>query len=164
MFSSAGHVLTKVKRQTLAISDVSPAVIGYYGDKVTDIALTGFQNVNERGFWSMGNGKGLRKMKSFAVNACRGVSNVELESMGKGCQNLKQICLQKCSLLLDKGLASFAKIVESLESFQIEECHRITQFGIFGILRNSRKLKALVVENSLGIRKLKALVRRGTLS
>ncbi|KAL2532441.1 EIN3-binding F-box protein 1 [Abeliophyllum distichum] len=106
---------------------MSLAVIGYYGHEVTGLALTGLQNVNERGFWAMGNGKGLQKMKSFAVNACRGVSNVELESMGKG----------------------------SLESFQIEKCHRITQFGFFGILGNSRKLKALVVENSLGIRKLK---------
>ncbi|KAL2507021.1 EIN3-binding F-box protein 1 [Forsythia ovata] len=152
MFSSAGRVLTKVKLQALNISDVSLAVIGYYGHEVTDLALTGLQNVNERGFWAMGNGQGLQKLKSFAVTACRGVSDVGLESIGKGCPNLKQTCLRKCPLLSDEGLTSFAKTAGSLVSLQLEECHRITQFGFFGILGNSKKLKALVVENCLGIR------------
>ncbi|XP_022851273.1 EIN3-binding F-box protein 1-like, partial [Olea europaea var. sylvestris] len=152
MFSSAGRVLTKVKLQALNITDVSLAVIGYYGHEVTDLALAGLQNVNERGFWAMGSGQGLQKLKSFAVTACRGVSDVGLESMGKGCPNLKQTCLRKCPLLSDKGLASFVKTAGSLESLQLEECHRITQFGVFGILGNSRKLKALVMANCLGIR------------
>ncbi|CAI9759577.1 unnamed protein product [Fraxinus pennsylvanica] len=152
MLSSAGRVLTKVKLQALNITDVSLALIGYYGHEVTELRLSGLQNVNERGFWAMGSGQGLQKLKSFAVAACRGVSDVGLESIGKGCPNLKQTSLQKCPLISDKGLASFAKTAWLLESLQLEECHRITQFGFFGVLGNSRKLKALVMTNCLGIR------------
>ncbi|KAK9280232.1 hypothetical protein L1049_013919 [Liquidambar formosana] len=153
LFSSASYVLTKVKLQALNITDVSLAVIGHYGKAVTDLVLTGLQNVSERGFWVMGNGHGLQKLKSLTVTSCQGVTDLGLEAVGKGCPNLTQFCLRKCAFLSDNGLVSFAKAAGSLESLQLQECHRITQFGFFGALVNcGAKLKALALVNCLGIK------------
>ncbi|XP_038993852.1 EIN3-binding F-box protein 1-like [Hibiscus syriacus] len=155
MLSSASCTLTKVKLQALNISDVSLAVIGHYGKAVTDLSLTSLPNVSEKGFWVMGNGQGLQKLKCFAVTSCRGVTDLGLEAVAKGCPNLKQLCLQKCAFVSDNGLVSFAKTACSLESFLLEECHRITQFGLFGFLLNcGAKLKALSLVNCLGIKDL----------
>ncbi|XP_059299305.1 EIN3-binding F-box protein 1-like [Lycium ferocissimum] len=153
LFSSAGHALTKVKLQALNISDVSLAVIGHYGIAMTDLALGGLQSVNERGFWVMGNGQGLQKLKSLTISACNGVSDLGLEALCKGCPNLKLFCLQKCAVLLDNGLVAFVKASVSLENLQLEECHRITQAGFFGILLNcGKKLKALSLVNCFGVK------------
>ncbi|KAL1127957.1 hypothetical protein V6Z11_A13G214400 [Gossypium hirsutum] len=155
MLSSASFTLTKIKLQALNITDVSLAVIGHYGKAVTDLSLISLPNVSEKGFWVMGNGHGLQKLKSFAVTSCRGVTDLGLEAVGKGCPNLKQLCLHKCAFLSDKGLVSFAKTASSLESLQLEECHRITQFGFFGSLLNcGAKLKAFSLVNCYGIKDL----------
>lgn len=155
LFSSAGHVLTKVKLHALNISDISLAVIGHYGIAVTDIALIGLQNINERGFWVMGNGQGLQKLRSLAITACHGVTDVGLEALGKGCPNLKLFCLRKCTVLSDNGLVAFAKSSGALESLQLEECHRITQAGFFGVLLNcGTMLKALSLVNCFGVKEL----------
>ncbi|KAJ8751678.1 hypothetical protein K2173_025840 [Erythroxylum novogranatense] len=155
LLSSATFVLTKVKLQSLNITDVSLAVIGHYGKAVTDLMLTSLPNVSERGFWVMGTAYGLQKLKSFTVTSCQGVTDGGLEAVGKGCPNLKQICLRKSPLVSDNGLVSFTKAAGSLESLQLEECHRITQFGLFGSLLNcGTKLKALSLINCLGIRDL----------
>ena len=155
LLSSTSYVLTKVKLQALNITDVSLAVIGHYSKAVTDLALIGLPNVSERGFWVMGNGHGLQKLKSLSITSCRGVTDTGLEAVGKGCPNLKQFSLRKCAFLSDNGLVSFAKAAASLESLQLEECHRITQFGFFGTLLNcGTKLKALAVVNCLGIKDL----------
>lgn len=153
LLSSATYSLEKVKLQRLNITDVSLAVVGHYGKAVTDLMLTGLLNVSERGFWVMGNGHGLQKLKSLTITSCMGVTDLGLESVGKGCPNLKQFCLQKCAFLSDKGLICFAKAASSLESLQLEECHRITQLGFFGSLLNcGAKLKALSLINCLGIK------------
>ncbi|KAG8375790.1 hypothetical protein BUALT_Bualt10G0137100 [Buddleja alternifolia] len=153
LFSSAGQVLTKAKLQGLNISDMSLAVIGHYGSGLTDLVLVGLQNVNERGFWVMGKGQGLQKLKSLSITACQGVSDVGLEAIGKGCPDLKVFALRKCPFVSDNGVVSFAKGAESLESLQLEECHRITQCGVFGVLANcGGKLKALAFANCLGMR------------
>ncbi|KAI3454204.1 hypothetical protein Pfo_010867 [Paulownia fortunei] len=155
LFSSAGHILTKAKLQALNISDVSLAVIGHYGSAMTDLALVGLQNVNERGFWVMGKGQGLQNLKSLLITACQGVSDLGLEAVGKGCPNLKLFALRKCPHVSDHGVVSFAIAAGSLESLQLEECHRITQCGVFGILANcGGKLKALALANCLGIQDL----------
>ncbi|GMJ11106.1 EIN3-binding F box protein 1 [Hibiscus trionum] len=155
ILSSALCTLTKVKLQALNITDVSLAVIGHYGKAVTDLSLTSLPNVSEKGFWVMGNGHGLQKLKSFAVTSCRGVTDLGLEAVAKGCPNLKQLCLHKCAFLSDNGLVSFSKTASSLESLQLEECHRITQFGLFGSLLNCcAKLKALSLVNCLGVKDL----------
>ncbi|OMO90830.1 hypothetical protein COLO4_18854 [Corchorus olitorius] len=155
LMSSASYSLAKVKLQSLNITDVSLAVIGHYGKAVTDLSLTSLLNVTEKGFWVMGNGHGLQKLKSFAVTSCRGVTDLGIEAVGKGCPNLKQFCLRKCAFLSDNGLVSFAKAAGSLESLQLEECHRITQFGFFGSLLNcGAKLKAVSLVNCLGIKDL----------
>lgn len=155
LLSSTSYVLTKVKLQALNITDVSLAVIGHYSKAVTDLALIGLPNVSERGFWVMGNGHGLQKLKSLSITSCRGVTDTGLQAVGKGCPNLKQFSLRKCAFLSDNGLVSFAKAAASLESLQLEECHRITQFGFFGTLLNcGTKLKALAVVNCLGIKDL----------
>lgn len=155
LLSSTSYVMTKVKLQALNITDVSLAVIGHYGKAITDLVLVGLPNVSERGFWVMGNGHGLQKLKSLSITSCRGVTDTGLEAVGRGCPNLKQFCLRKCAFLSDKGLVSFAKAAASLESLQLEECHRITQFGLFGILLNcGAKLKALAMVSCLGIKDL----------
>jgi EIN3-binding F-box protein len=156
LVSSASNVLTKLKLQSLNITDVSLAVVGHYGKAVTDLVLTSLPNVSERGFWVMGNGQGLHKLKSLTVTSCLGVTDIGLEAVGKGCPNLKQFCLHKCAFLSDNGLVSFAKAAETLESLQLEECHRITQFGFFGSLLNcGANLKAISLVNCFGIRDLK---------
>ncbi|KAK1550218.1 hypothetical protein Q3G72_015617 [Acer saccharum] len=155
LLSSATFSLMKVKLQRLNVTDVSLAVIGHYGKAVTDLVLTGLPNVSERGFWVMGNGHGLQKLKSFTITSCRGVTDLGLEAVGKGCPNLKQFCLRKCAFLSDNGLISFVKAAGSLECLQLEECHRITQFGFFGSLLNcGALLKALSIVSCLGIKDL----------
>ncbi|XP_057776455.1 EIN3-binding F-box protein 1-like [Salvia miltiorrhiza] len=156
LFTSAGHILTKAKLESLNITDVSLAVIGHYGREMTDISLTDLQNVNERGFWVMGKGQGLQKVRSLSITSCPGASDLGLEAVSQGCPNLKMFALRKCLRVSDNGVVSFAKgAADSLESLQIEECHVITQRGFFGILANcGEKLKALAVANCLGIRDL----------
>ncbi|CAL5355305.1 unnamed protein product [Camellia sinensis] len=155
LLSSASYLLTKLKLHALNISDVSLAVIGHYGKAVTDLVLSGLQNVSEKGFWVMGNGLGLQKLRSFTIISCQGVTDIGLEAVGKGCPNLKQFYLNKCAFLSDNGLVSFAKAAVSLESLQLEECHRVTQSGFFCALLNcSGKLKALALANCLGFNDL----------
>ncbi|KAJ0031778.1 hypothetical protein Pint_12392 [Pistacia integerrima] len=159
LLSSASYSLVKVKLQRLNITDVSLAVIGHYGKAVTDLTLTALSNVGERGFWVMGGGHGLQKLKSLTITSCGGVTDLGLEAVGKGCPNLKQFCLRKCSFLSDNGLISFAKAAVSLESLQLEECHRITQFGFFGSLLNcGAKLKAVSLVSCLGMKDLNLAV------
>ncbi|CAN0877580.1 EIN3-binding F-box protein 1 [Linum grandiflorum] len=149
--------LAKVKLQSLNITDVSLAVIGHYGKSVTDLVLTSLPNVTERGFWVMGNGHGLQKLKTFVVTSCIGATDVGLEAVAKGCPNLKQFRLGKCAFLSDNGLVAFVKSSAALESLQLEECHRITQFGFFGSLLNcGTKLKSVSLANCLGIKDLDA--------
>lgn len=153
LFTSAGHILTKAKLETLNITDVSLAVIGHYGQSLTDLSLIDLQNVNERGFWVMGKGQGLQKLKSLSITACQGASDSGIATVGEGCPDLKLFALKKCLRVSDHGVVSFAKASGSLESLQFEECHMITQRGLFGILANcGQKLKVLALVNCLGIR------------
>ncbi|KAJ4951560.1 hypothetical protein NE237_028392 [Protea cynaroides] len=153
LLSSTTCVMTKVKLQGVRVTDVSLAVLGHYGKAVTDIVLTGLQNVSERGFWAMGNACGLLKLKSITITSCRGVTDLGLEAFGKGCPNLKQLCIRKCSFLSDNGLAAFAKIAVSLECLQLEECNRITQRGVLGALSScGAKMKTLSLVKCMGIK------------
>lgn len=155
LLSNASCVLTKVKLQTLHVTDLSLAVIGHYGKAVTDLILANLQNVSERGFWVMGNGHGLQKLRSFAVTSCQGMTDLGLEALGKGCPNLKQLRVHKCAFLSDSGLDSFAKAALSLERLQLEECHRITQYGLFTVLAScGDKLKSLTLVHCLGMKDL----------
>lgn len=155
LFTSAGQNLTKAKLESLKITDASLAVIGIYGREMADLSLVDLQNVNDRGFWLMGKGQGLKKLRSLSITACPWTSDSGLEAMGQGCPDLKVFALRKCLRVSDNGIMSFAKSAGSLESLQIEECHVITQRGFFGILANcGHKLKALVLSNCLGIRDL----------
>ncbi|GFS42686.1 EIN3-binding F box protein 1 [Actinidia rufa] len=155
LLSSANCSLTTLKLQALTISDVSLAVIGHYGKAVTNLVFSGLENVSERGFWVMGNGQGLQKLRSITVTLCQGITDVGLEAVGKGCPNLKKVCLRKCAFLSDNGLVAFAKAAVSLEILQLEDCHRITQCGFFGVLVNcGEKLKSLSLANCLGFKDL----------
>ena len=155
LFSSTTLLLSKVKLQALTISDLSLAVIGHYGKAVTDLVLNSLPNVSERGFWVMGNGNGLQKLKSLTVGPCLGLTDVGLEAVGKGCPNLKAIHLRKSTLLSDNGLVSFVKATSSLESLQLEECHRISQLGFLGVLFNCGAiLKAISLTSCFGFKDL----------
>ncbi|KAH6782888.1 EIN3-binding F box protein 1 [Perilla frutescens var. hirtella] len=153
LFCSAGHILVKASLQALNISDASLAVIGHYGSAMTELALNGLFNVNEKGLWVMGKGRGLQKLRSLSITSCQGVTDVSLEAIGNGCPDLKVFGLRKCALVSDNGVVAFAKAASSLESLKLDETHRITQCGVFGILAScGGKLKALALSNCLGLR------------
>ncbi|KAJ0714251.1 putative F-box domain, leucine-rich repeat domain superfamily, F-box-like domain superfamily [Helianthus annuus] len=155
LMSSTSCSLTKLKLQALNVSDMSLAVIGHYGIAVTDLALTSLSKVTEKGFWVMGHGQGLQKLRSLTVTSCLGLTDIGVEAVGKGCPNLKQFSLRKCAFLSDNGLFSFAKSSISLESLLLEECHRVTQCGILSMLVNrDTKLKSLTLKNCLGCKDL----------
>lgn len=155
LLSSTSFVLTKVKLESLMVSDLSLAVIGHYGFAVTDLVLNCLPNVSEKGFWVMGNGRGLQKLTSFTIGNCQGVTDVGLEAIGKGCPNVRNVQLRKCAFLSDNGLVSFAKAAPSVENLQLEECHRISQFGLIGLVINcGAKLKALTLVGCYGIKDL----------
>lgn len=151
--SSASTSLTKVKLQVLNISDYSLAAVGHYGKAITSLVLSGLQNVSEKGFWVMGNAKGLQLLASLTITSCRGTTDVSLEALGKGCPNLKHMCLRKCLFVSDNGLVAFAKAAGSLECLHLEECNRITETGILNALSNSQsKLRCLSVIKCMGIK------------
>lgn len=153
LLSSSASILSKVKLQSLNITDFSLAVVGHYGKAITSLILSGLQNVSEKGFWVMGNAKGLQALTSLTITSCRGITDVSLEAMGKGCPNLKQMCLRKCCFVSDNGLVAFAKAAGSLEGLQLEECNRVTQLGIIGSLSNcGSKLKSLSLVKCMGIK------------
>ncbi|KAJ1443894.1 Leucine-rich repeat [Sesbania bispinosa] len=152
LLSSASE-LSRVKLQALNITDFSLAVIGHYGKAITNLVLSGLQNVTERGFWVMGVAQGLQKLVSLTVTSCRGITDASIEAMSKGCTNLKQMCLRKCCFVSDNGLVAFAKAAGSLESLQLEECNRITQSGIIGALSIIKtKLKSLTLVKCMGVK------------
>lgn len=152
LVSSASTVLTKLKLQGVNVSDISLAVIGHYGLAVTDLVLTGLQNVGERGFWVMGNAIGLQKLKSLTVTSCPGLTDLGLEAISNGCPNLQHLNLRR-SLVSDNGLIAFTKSGISLGSLQLEECNSISQLGVLSALSNcSEKLKALSLVKCLGIK------------
>ncbi|XP_073525530.1 uncharacterized protein [Phyllobates terribilis] len=154
LVSSLSTALTKLKLHGLSVTDVTLAVIGYYCHSLTDLALSGLQNIGEKGFWCMGNGHALLKLKTLTILSCR-VTDLGLESIGKGCRNLKSFSLRKCAFLSDNGLVAFSRVAGSLESLQLDECHRITQVGFFGIFLNCGvNLKAVSVSNCFGIREM----------
>lgn len=155
LLSEASAALTKVKLQALNITDYSVAVIGHYGKAITSLVLVGLQNVSQKGFWVMGNARGLKMLSSLTITSCRGITDLSLEALGKGCENLKQACLRKCCFISDNGLVSFAKAANSLESLQLEECNRITQTGILNALSSSNsKLKSVSLVKCMGIKDL----------
>ncbi|XAR53259.1 hypothetical protein NMG60_11021735 [Bertholletia excelsa] len=144
LVSSASSVLTKLKLQSLSITDFSLAVIGHYGKALTSLNLCGLLSVSEKGFWVMANAQGLDKLEFLSITSCRGTTDMSLEAIGKSCHKLKHLCLRKCCFLSDGGLESFTKASESLENLQLEECNRITLSGILHVLSNcGSKLKSL---------------------
>ncbi|CAI9096657.1 OLC1v1032855C1 [Oldenlandia corymbosa var. corymbosa] len=150
-----GNVLTKARFESLSISDMSLAVIGRYGNALSDLSLVNLQNVNERGFWVMGNCRGLSNLRSISVTACQGFTDVGLEAVAKGSPSLKRVSLQKCAFVSDNGLASFAKAAASVEVLQLDECHRISPAGFLGLLLQcGKKMKSLSVANCLGFKDL----------
>ncbi|KAE8663412.1 EIN3-binding F-box protein 2 [Hibiscus syriacus] len=151
LFSPEHSILSKVKLQGLNITDFSLAVIGHYGKSVTNLMLGGLRNVSEKGFWVMGNAKGLQKLVSLMITSCLGVTDVSLEAMAKGCSNLKQMSLRRCCFVSDHGLLAFAKFAGSLEGLLLEECNKVTQFGIIGALSNCG-LKSLALVKCMGIK------------
>ncbi|XP_072984245.1 EIN3-binding F-box protein 1-like [Typha latifolia] len=151
--SSASASLAKIKLQGLNITDVSLAVVGYYGKAVTDLVLTGLQNIGERGFWVMANALGLLKVKCVTITSCRGVTDLGLASIAKCCPSLKQLCLRRCCYLSDVGLKAFVETAKALENLQLEECNRITLDGVLGGLLNcNRELKTLALVKCMGIK------------
>ncbi|KAJ0253211.1 EIN3-binding F-box protein 2 [Hirschfeldia incana] len=155
LLAQAGSYLTKVKLQMLNVTGLSLAILGHYGAAVTDLVLHGLQGVNEKGFWVMGNAKGMKKLKSLSVTSCRGMTDAGLEAVGSGCPDLKHVSLNKCLLVSGKGLVGLANSALLLESLKLEECHRINHFGSLGFLMNcGSKLKSFSLVNCLGIQDL----------
>lgn len=155
LVSEATNVLTKVKLQTLNITDFSLAVLGHYGKAITNLVLSGLPKVSQKGFWVMGNAQGLQSLVSLEITSCKGATDRSLEAVGKGCSNLKQMRLRKCCFVSDNGLVAFTQNAKSVESLLLEECNRITQTGILNALSNcSSKLKSLSLVKCMGINDL----------
>ncbi|XP_077211117.1 EIN3-binding F-box protein 1-like [Tasmannia lanceolata] len=153
LVSSTPTVLTKIKLESINITDVSLAFIERYGISVTDLSLISLQNVSENGFLVLGKAIGLQKLNSFTITSCRGLTDIGLQAVGYGCPNLKQLTLRRCSFLSDNGLNAFAKLAWCLESLELEECNGITQCGVLGALSNcGTTLKALSLAKCTGIR------------
>ncbi|KAL8223422.1 hypothetical protein R6Q57_018897 [Mikania cordata] len=150
LLSSLSLVLKKVKLQSLNITDFSLAVIGHYGKSITNLALIGLQIASQKGFWAMGNAKGLQSLTSLTVVSCYGITDLSLEAIGNGCGFLKQMLIKNCCFVSDKGLISFIEAAKSLECLQLEECNRISQQGILGALKS--KLKSLTIVKCMGIK------------
>jgi len=144
--------LSRVKLQVLNITNISLAVIGHCGKAITNLALSGLRNVNERGFRVMGVVEGLQKLVSLTVTSCQGVTDISIEAMGRGFPNLKQIYVRKCCFVSDHGLVEFARSAISLENLQLEECNRFTNCGILYALSIIKtKLKSLTLVKCMGI-------------
>ncbi|KAL7615665.1 EIN3-binding F-box protein 1 [Lactuca sativa] len=151
LVSSSSSSLMKVRLHALNVSDTCLAVIGHYGMSLTELTLVDLHNVTEKGFWVMGSGQGLQKLRSLVIVNCTGVTDLGVEALGRGCPNLKLVSIRK-SGLSDNGLVSFAKASQSLETVLLEECHIITQIGIFGFVVNSGALKNLSLTKCFGIK------------
>ncbi|KAK9071350.1 hypothetical protein SSX86_009918 [Deinandra increscens subsp. villosa] len=135
--------------QSITIKRLSK-LIGHYGKSINNLALIGLQTASQKGFWAMGNAKGLQSLTSLTIISCYGITDLSLEAIGKGCGFLKQMLIKKCCFVSDKGLISFTEAAESLECLQVEECNRITQQGILGALNSS--LKSLSIVKCMGIK------------
>ncbi|KAI3524475.1 hypothetical protein L1887_03131 [Cichorium endivia] len=154
LLSSPTSVLKKVRLQSLNITDFSLAVIGHYGKSITNLSLISLQSASQKGFWAMGNAKGLQSLTSLTVTSCYGITDLSLESVAIGCGLLRQMVIKKCCFVSDKGLVSFVNSAQSLECLQLEECNRISQQGVFGVLSCNSKLKSLSIVKCMGIKDL----------
>ncbi|KAI4379778.1 hypothetical protein MLD38_006031 [Melastoma candidum] len=153
LLSKTCDLLMRVKLQSLSITDVSLAAIGHYGKAVAELVLAGLPNATERGFWAMGNGQGLQKLRSLTIASCQGATDLSLEALSRGCPNVNQLDIRSCGFITDKGLVSLAEAALSLESLQLEECCSITLSGVVVLLGICRdKLKSLAVVNCSGIK------------
>ncbi|KAE8710402.1 hypothetical protein F3Y22_tig00110321pilonHSYRG00114 [Hibiscus syriacus] len=153
LLSSASAVLSKVKLQGLNITDFSLAVIGHYGKSVTNLMLSGLNNVSEKGFWVMGNALGLQKLVSLTITSCRGVTDVSLDAMGKGCIKLKQMCLRKFGgVQQDYTIRDFGVLSScGLKSLTLVKCMGIKNISLEAPLPTPcNSLKSLSVRNCLG--------------
>ncbi|CAL9090531.1 unnamed protein product [Musa acuminata var. zebrina] len=153
LVSSASSSLESIRLRTLNISDIALAVIGHYGKNVIDLSLTELQDVNEKGFWVMGNTHGLQKLKSISINCCNGLTDTALQAIAKGSPFLKQLFVCKSCYLSDAGLIAFAATAKALESLHLEDCNQITLMGILGaLLKRSAELKSLSLVRCLGLK------------
>lgn len=151
---SASSVLAKLGLQGLNITDFSLAVIGHYGRAVTSLTLNRLKNTTEKGFWVMGNVRGLQRLSSLTIVSC-GLTDIGLEALGIGCSNLRQLCLQRCCFISDTGLVSFVKAAGSLESLQLEELNQVSIEGVIGVLSLpscATRLKALALSKCMGVK------------
>ncbi|KAG2713279.1 hypothetical protein I3760_04G170200 [Carya illinoinensis] len=151
---SSALVLSKVKLQSLNITDFSLAVIGHYGQAITNLVLGGLQNVSEKGFWVMGIAQGLQKLASLSVTSCRGVTDVSLEAIGKGCINLKQmdvpmgfpvpspctslrsLSIRNCPGFGSASLAMVGKLCPGIQHVDLTGLHGITDSGLLPLLES----------------------------
>ncbi|KAI3826011.1 hypothetical protein L1987_00051 [Smallanthus sonchifolius] len=161
LVTSASSSLMQLRLQGLTISDMSLAVIGHYGLALTDLVFRDLNTVTEKGFWVMGSGQGLQKLKSIVIANCNGVTDLGVEALGRGCPNLKQFSVQKSAFLSDKGIVAFAKVAVSIETVNLEECHMVTQLGVFGLLVNCGNLKTLSLTKCFGIQDLLMMIPSG---
>ncbi|KAK9715208.1 hypothetical protein RND81_06G149900 [Saponaria officinalis] len=122
---SSNSVLSKVKLQSVNISDSSLAAIVQYGKYVTSLTLSCLQNVSENGFYVMGNAQGLEALVSLSIDSC----------------------------LSDDGLLAFSKSAKSLENINLEHCHKVTFSGIISTLSDcSSNLRSLSIVNCKGLK------------
>ncbi|KAJ8560241.1 hypothetical protein K7X08_004299 [Anisodus acutangulus] len=162
LFSSAGHVLIKVKFQALNISDVSLAVIGHYGIAVTDLALGGLRSVKERSFWVMGNGqdnglvafvKASVLLENLPLEECHGITQTGFFGVLFNCgKKLEALSLGNCFGVKDLTYACpLVARCNSVQSLAIRNCPVVGNATIAVLGRLCPELTHLELSGLLGI-------------
>ncbi|XP_020572533.1 EIN3-binding F-box protein 1-like isoform X2 [Phalaenopsis equestris] len=153
LVSAASSSLMRIKLHNLNINDVSLAVIGHYGQALTDISLVALENITERGFWVMGNALNMVNLTSLTISSCPGITDLGLEAIAKCCQHLRHLYLRRACNVTDTGLKSFTSSTNILESLKLEECSMITLHGVLdGLLNCNARFRSLALVKCTGIR------------
>ncbi|OAY79458.1 EIN3-binding F-box protein 1 [Ananas comosus] len=126
LMASASSSLQKVKLEGLNISDISCAFVGRHGKGVSDLTLSGLQNVSKSEIRITAKSLSLQNLNSITVTSCSGVTDLALESIGKCCPSLKHLPFHRSFHLSDSGLRAVTETSRTLESLQLEGCSRIT--------------------------------------
>ncbi|KAK6927570.1 Leucine-rich repeat [Dillenia turbinata] len=158
LFSSTSFVMSKVKLQGLNITDVSLAVVGHYGKAVTDLVLSGLQNVrleavsrarsleslqleechriSQFGVYGTLVNCGL-KLKSVALVSCLGCKDVNIQlPMVSPCKSLHSLSIRNCPGIGDATLAVLGKLCPQLRYLDLSGLGGITDAGFLPLLES----------------------------
>nr|CAD1822136.1 unnamed protein product [Ananas comosus var. bracteatus] len=151
LMASASSSLQKVKLEGLNISDISCAFVGQHGKGVSDLTLSGLQNVSKSEICITAKSLSLQNLNSITVTSCSGVTDLALESVGKCCPSLKHLPFHRSFHLSDSGLRAVTETSRTLESLQLEGCSRITLNSLSSCGKHLPKLEHIDLSGLVGL-------------